>query len=652
MRRPWIRFALAIVGVAIAAFVALALRDVLRVRAALDAGATQLRTLDLDTASTPGGISAAAATGAAELDRASSIASSSPWLGVLEHVPLVGGQVDGLREMTDATAEIGHLGSEAATKIETSLDAAGGEPAARVRLLDVTLGELEVLGQRLATLHPAEQRFLLPPLSGARTALEGKLSDARSKLDDGRRSVTALRRFLVGPTQTLVLAANNAEMTAGSGMPASGGVATISDGDINLGEFVPSDQTVLVGQVLPTISDDLHRLYDNVGIAYDFRGATSSPNFPVMGQMMQQMAAQVPQYGPVDDVVVVDAYVVRDLLDVLGPVVVDGQEYTAQNVLKSVLNENYLTFGDPRAQREDRLALQGSIARAAFDALKVRKIDLTQLVKRFADNAKGRHLLAWSSDPDLERVFHDFGADGAVQPDGLVVSEINVGGNKLDWYLQPKLDISVGRGLANTFDITMQLSIANDARDPTSAQIEGTHPSGHLVLVDLHLPVNALDLESPDAAIAAMGLDPPMLAANFRDEIPAGTTKSWRFTFRLPADQQALRILPSARVHPTQITVNGLPADDSVQVDLYLPGLAPPVSHAPLSEGVAAGLVVAVFGFAFALSSLAGRKGTPVLVLAPADAAPKRARFDALAATWLLAGATAIMVVQVLWSAR
>ncbi|MGI8664332.1 MAG: DUF4012 domain-containing protein [Acidimicrobiales bacterium] len=626
----------------------LAVRDVLRIKSRLEAGQRQISALDLDTASTKGGLSIAAESAAASLDAADSLARTSTWLDAFDHVPLLGSQIDGLRDMTGATVELGNLARGASGRIDAALDAASGNPAGRVTLLDVTLDELTTIDASLATLHPARGRALLPPLSGARDHLAAKLAEARTKLADAKRSATALRRFLAGPTRVLIFAATNAEMTAGSGMPNSGGVATIDQGDINLADFVTSDKTVLVGKTTPTISPDLHALYDSVGIAYDFRGMTSSPNFPAMAPIMQQMARQVPAYGAVDAVVVVDPFVVRDLLGAAGPVVVDGTTYTADTVVKAVLNDNYLRFGDINTDRSARTELQGAIARAAFDAVKSRGVPLTELVKRFAEDAKGRHLLAWSGDPELQRVFHDIGADGALPPDSMTVSEINVGGNKLDWYLQPKLDMTVSRTVDDTFLVAMTLTIRNDKRDPTTQQIEGLVPDRQFILADLHLPVNALDPAALDGSFEASGLDPPAVVRTFRAQIPTGTTGSWRFTFRLPTDQLTLRIMPSARVHPTAITVNGAAMDDSVQRDLFLPLLAPPTRHRPLDRVVAAGLFVALIGFGFALSALVGRKGAPALAID----APARARYDATAATWLLSAGALIVAIQVLWSVR
>src|SRR4051794_30170023 len=238
-RRPSLRFGLALVAGVVVGFILLAAaRDLVRIKSSLDGGANSLKGLGLDTASAPGGLARVGDDAAAQLDDAARVADDSPWLGMLGHLPVLGDQVAGLREMSEAAATLGHEGRTTAAAIEQGLKAAGGRPAERVALLDTTLAAVDRLSALVHELHPAASRSLLPPLSSARTSLQSKLAEASTKLYDARTSVTALRRLLAGPSRVLVMAANNAEMTAGSGMPASGGVASIADGDISLGPFV------------------------------------------------------------------------------------------------------------------------------------------------------------------------------------------------------------------------------------------------------------------------------------------------------------------------------------------------------------------------------------------------------------------------------
>jgi hypothetical protein len=613
--------------------------ELLRIKADLDAGQQALRNLDLDTASAEGGIPAITGRARAYLDHADHSARTSLPLRLLDHVPFLGGQIDGLRELTGTAGELGRLADDSARKIDAALQSATGDPSARVHLLDVTLEQVAVIATRIHDLHPAAGRTLMPPLSNARDALTERLDEANTELADATRSITAVRRFLVGPSRYLVLAANNAEMTAGSGMPESGGVAEISNGDINLGDFIPTSEAIAKPVGVP-IPEPLRVMYQHFGFGYDFRGTTATPNFPVAGPLMQQMAA-ITSFGRIDGVIVVDAFVLRDLLELTGPVEVNGVSYTDQNVMEEVLNTNYLRFDDPtdRAQRTD---LQSQIAKAAFDAFKTRPVKLTALVKRLEDDAKGRHLLAWSADPDLEKVWGDIGASGRLLPNGLMVSTENAGGNKLDWYLRPRLDLTITRR-DDGFAVSGKVTVRNDRHDPSSKQLLGAAPDRHYVFLDLHLPGDAFAVTAPEGLpFLAAGPDPPMQAVNFVDPVPIGEEKSWDFSFLVPTSEPQLVLMPSARVSPLIVTVNGRPTDDAIERTIDLAASAPVVDGPlKLSNLLLGGLALAAVGFLFALFALVDRRRST-----------RRAAFDAATATWLLVGASVVIVIDVVIHTR
>ena len=119
-----------------------------------------------------------------------------------------------------------------------------------------------------------------------------------------------------------------------------------------------------------------------------------------------------------------------------------GETYTAENAAQLVLNEAYIQF-DTLDQRAERISLQSQLANALFDNIQTRSVDLLGVIQALDTAAKGRHLMAWSPDADLEDLFTSFGASGAVTPVGTLVSFQNVAANKLDWFLEPSVDVAV-----------------------------------------------------------------------------------------------------------------------------------------------------------------------------------------------------------------
>ncbi len=157
---------------------------------------------------------------------------------------------------------------------------------------------------------------------------------------------------------------------------------------------------------------------------------------------MYQVMGESLGFGPVDGVLEVDAVALRSLLEVIGPVELDGETYDASNVEQKVLNESYLRF-DTFGEREQRVSVQANLAKAIFEAFKEREVPVTDLAFALRDAAQGRHLLARSDDPAVQELWESVGADGRLPPTGLMVAVENIGGNKLDWFVQPSVVVNV-----------------------------------------------------------------------------------------------------------------------------------------------------------------------------------------------------------------
>src|SRR3546814_4836458 len=94
--------------------------------------------------------------------------------------------------------------------------------------------------------------------------------------------------------------------------------------------------------------------------------------------MYADMAADS-QGWPTEGVVHVDAMALAALLEVVGPVEIEGVEYTAETAPQLVLNEPYLAF-DTLDERDERLAAQSNLAGALFEAIQSRDIDPLDIV--------------------------------------------------------------------------------------------------------------------------------------------------------------------------------------------------------------------------------------------------------------------------------
>ncbi len=543
--------------------VAGAVVDLVRIKGDLDAGHQTLDHLDLDTLRDVG--LEGAINGAADhLAAAHHRAETSPFLAALSPLPVVDDQVHAIRDLTGAADDLGGESRVSGRRIADALDRASGSPGARIDLLDTVLGELDRVEQVSADIDLGADGRLVGPLRSARADVADSLASVPDEIEPVKDQVRALRRLLSGPTSYLVMVGNNAEMRAGAGMPLQIGVASINGGDIHLGEFKPATSDLFTthptGRYNAHIPPELSRTYPNWLLGEDFPETAVIPEFPRTAPIFADIAADT-QGWTTEGVIHIDAMALSSLLDVVGPIVVDGVEYNSETAPQLVLNQTYLDWdGVPRALRRDA---QSGLAQALFDAIEHRDVDLLDVIGALQTAAEGRHLMAWSRDPLLEDLFSSFGADGAVSPYQTLVSLQNTAANKLDWYVYPTIDVST-TAVDGEWEVTLTTTVHHPHRALTVDYIEGPYlPDGeHRALLTVQVPRFAEDLQMPGAQVTEYGDDGTSLVIGTRFVIPRGETRTVVTRFRLPRDVGRLAVLPSARVKPVPWTVNGTTYDD------------------------------------------------------------------------------------------
>lgn len=526
-------------------------------------GQSALQNIDLTVLNTKGGLSRAVRAGSRKLEAGDRLARSSPPFVVARHVPFLGTQVAELRSLTRTARTLGRAGQQAADKVQQEIDAGTAGGAARVAIVSTVVDQLQATQRTVASVRVDDRHGVVWPVAGARRTLRRSLAKATGKLDDGVRLMAAVRRFFDGPSNVLVLASNNAEMRAG-GMPLSAGVAQIHGGGFELGGFLQTSELFLHDTRVP-ISPELDKIYGWLNVGQEWRTTSSSPNFPAVGPIFAAMAAKS-QLGPVDSVIMVDIVTLKVVLAATGPVDLDGTTYTWENVEQQVENEDYIKFGagDPKT-RNQRAQVQSQLGAAVFQALNSRPVALGTLVAGLKVAANGRHLVAWSPDPDLQDLWSRMHADGALDPDGIRVDFENISANKLDWYITPQLALARVGGDAKSDVMRLTISVTNPNREETSPVVEGTPyaqsngfaPGEHLAYMVIGLPKAAHDIGSADPPFDGSGPDGPMQMVTMHFSVIEGHTRKAVITFQVPKGQR-FKLLPMGRAHPvTMITPQG-----------------------------------------------------------------------------------------------
>ncbi|MGH9048251.1 MAG: DUF4012 domain-containing protein [Acidimicrobiia bacterium] len=485
-----------------------------------------------------------------DFDRAAANADS-PLLTPIKLVPFVGQQVRSVEAQTEAAADVVAIGEQAMREAEKTFEENPQTGPARVALMETVARIAADAEERMRAVELGPDFFLVGPVGDARGEFAARLKEVETALAESEAIATGFAEFLRGPSRYLMLAANNAEMRAGSGMWLSAGVLTVQDGDFTLSEMVPTGDLTLPEGAVPVTGEFAER-WGWFGPTRDLRNTAATPRFDVTAPLAAQMW-QAATGESVDGVLVVDPLALRALLAAEGPVDAQGVTLDADDVLSYIFLDQYRMASDvgvDQAARRDQL---GAVARAAVDAFETGEWDPPVLVDELAPAGRGRHVLAWSSEPVEQEAWEAAGTAGELTDDSLLVSLMNTAANKLDQFLTVEATIDTSTGGRGT-EVTVRLHLANDAPVGEPAYVLGPFPGTGLAegdyrgILAVDVPGAAADLriEGGQGQVAA-GPDGPARVIATTVELSRGERREVTVTFRLPDGVDGLRVEPSAR---------------------------------------------------------------------------------------------------------
>jgi hypothetical protein len=477
-------------------------------------------------------------------------------------VPILGQQVRSIEAMTNGATEVVVTGERAIESARGVLENRPTTGAARVdlaRQLEVVAAQAQ---KELDTVDLGPDLFLVGPVADARDRFAERLREVESTLTSAHDVTVGSAQFLQGPRRYLVVAANNGEMRAGSGMLLTAGVLTLDAGRLELGPMTPTADLRLPPGAVPVAPADFAALWGWLDPTQEWRNLAPSPRFDVTGRLAAEMwRAATGQ--PVDGVLALDPVSLQALLAAEGPIEVGGQPLTMENVVEYLLLQQYRDAppGDPEQQaRRDQL---GEVARTSVDRLDAGEYEPADLVDTLRGAGQGRHILAWSRDPTEQRAWDAAGISGRLDDDSLLVAVLNTGGNKLDQFLH--VDAALEEEEADGGRaVHLQVRLRNDAPVGEPAYVIGPHPekgAGEGVyqgILSVNVPGGATGLGIDGASqLVALGPDGPTRAVAAPVQLARGESTELTVRFRLPDSVDGLEVEPSARIPSVAYSFRG-----------------------------------------------------------------------------------------------
>jgi hypothetical protein len=525
----------------------------------------------------------------ANLDQASGLLTSATnalhgraELDVISVMPVLGDNLAQLRESVGIAATL-VSGGERILSAAVPLQAADGD-------LETPLVDGAIPVDAVRTIA-READLLVGALPGgddqARTSLIGPVAELRDRVleeavhrKDQLRGVGAGMELLAdmaganGDRRYLIAVANTAEMRGGGGMVLSYGVLLSHNGDFELDEFGRIDELRLDEPLprssVPEVPTDYLERWRGFEPLELWRNATLAADFDMTASVLERMY-ELASGNDVSGVIQIDPHGLAALLEGVGPVEVpELGTVTADNVVDLVLNEAYIRFPDV----DDRSDVLGDVAEAAFTRLVEGEYEsLRPLGEALLRAVDGRHLLMHSEAAGPQNQLAFFGADGTLPtldgPDAVALTVQNVSGNKLDFYVDTALELRGSREPGQVGHVQATITVTNTAPPGVTQPQYVFGPFNDLQEAGLYRGSISLYLPAGASLAGVAGgdapPDPPVVQSEggrpvvgFRLDVPAGETRrvvlDLELVPRAPGGYELL-LVPSARVRPTQVTV-------------------------------------------------------------------------------------------------
>jgi len=209
------------------------------------------------------------------------------------------------------------------------------------------------------------------------------------------------------------------------------------------------------------VSNDQLAPYLSYGPTQTLLSATIPPDFPTVARIAAELWAQSGR-DPVDGVLRFDPSALAVLVAFTGPIVVDDvpEPLTAANLERFLVFDQYVQFPQSQAPRRELLE---TVAELTFERLQ--GADLPQprlLVDLFGPLVLQGHLEVASFDDASGEFLDRLGLQGRFAPpagDSLLVTNVNITGNKIDSFLTRKVrytaEVDDGR-LAGTVSVELR----------------------------------------------------------------------------------------------------------------------------------------------------------------------------------------------------
>jgi hypothetical protein len=395
------------------------------------------------------------------------------WMAPGRVVPVLAQHLDVARILTEEGGDLAEVSARTAPAVSLD-DLTTDDGAFR---LD-RLAEIRPLAAEVVTALEAGERrldgtsedWLTGPMADAVQTLEEEITSSRPDAELAVEALDLAPGLLGadGAKRYVVLFGNPAEAREMGGFVASAGVLTADRGRLDF-ESTPDpaelERELQAAGVQLTV--EVPVAYRQAQPARFVRTWTDTPDIGTVAEVVADVSSQLPDAAPVDGVLYADPYVLAALLELTGPVTLQGtgEVVTAEDAVEYMLRAQYLSEDFlPGGERKERL---GSAGEVAFDRLLGRALPRPQMLARvLSPMVRGRRLLFSTADPAAHDLLERVGLRPAIaigRDETVLVAHGNRGANKLDAYLERAIAYDAEVAADGTVTATITVELTNTA---------------------------------------------------------------------------------------------------------------------------------------------------------------------------------------------
>lgn len=345
------------------------------------------------------------------------------------------------------------------------------------------------------------------------TELVDKAKDGFATLngavDAAEKVAPVLPQMLGANGQTrhyLVLAMSNVEIRACGGFPGSRGVMSVTDGKLELGDFVKVDMMKEPLTPLPITDEEANLFTTGWGLTgfntlgYTMGDVTMTPDYPRAAQLASDMQKAIVG-DDIDGVFAVDPVFLQYMLGIVGGTQLpDGTVVDGSNAAKVLLHDIYWNY-----PVEEQDAIFAAVAGSAFNKIvdELGSSDIAKIAGAIEKGASEGRILMYSRNDDEEKAAKALGISGALQADtseapilGVYVN--NYSYSKMDWFLDKRVTIDSSVENADgstTYRVTT--SLKNTMTPQEKAEMPGYFQGHNGISQDIDDEVLRLYLYAP-----------------------------------------------------------------------------------------------------------------------------------------------------------